>query len=195
MTGSEGLDDHDFADDPVAQFRRWYAGIDDDAAALATATSDGRVSARMVLLRGVDEMGFRFFTNLDSAKARELRDNPWAALVFHWHPRQVRVEGPVEQVAREEAEAYWRDRPRPSQLGAWASHQSRVIESRGALELELARTSERFADEQVPLPPFWGGYRIVPERVEFWLHREDRLHDRLRYRRRVDAWILERLAP
>lgn len=183
--------------DPIAQFDTWYQEAGTDAMCLVTASKAGVPSGRMVLLKGHDERGFAFYTNFDSAKGRELDENPRAALVFHWLPeRQVRVAGTVTRIDDEEAEAYWRNRPRASQLSAWASHQSQVVESRAALEARVAELAERFAGGDVPQPPFWGGYRIAPETIEFWHHREDRLHDRLRYRRdHRSGWIRERLAP
>ena len=180
--------------DPVGQFRSWYGEAGTDTVALVTASVDAVPSGRMVLLKGVDQRGFVFYTHYESGKARDLAANPRAALVFFWPPdRQVRVSGTVTKVAREESERYWRTRPRASQLGAWASRQSEVIESRAVLEGRLAELSARF-NVDVPCPPFWGGYRLVPDVVEFWHHRDDRLHDRLRYRREVN-WILERLSP
>jgi pyridoxamine 5'-phosphate oxidase len=151
----------------------------------------------MVLLKGHDERGFAFYTNFDSAKGHDLAENPRAALVFHWLPeRQVRVAGTVIRIDTPEAEAYWRNRPRASQLSAWASRQSEVIDSRATLERRVEELGERFPGD-VPQPPFWGGYRLVPETIEFWHHREDRLHDRLRYRRDGEKkpWVRERLAP
>ena len=190
-----GLNEDDVDADPIAQFLSWYGEAGTDAVALVTASAEGEPSGRMVLLKGVDERGFVFYTNYDSAKARDLADNPRAALVFFWPPdRQVRVSGPVETATPEESERYWRNRPRASQLSAWASHQSEVIESRAVLERRVAELDTRFPEE-VPPPPFWGGYRLVPEAVEFWHHREDRLHDRLRYRRAGGGWVIERLAP
>jgi pyridoxamine 5'-phosphate oxidase len=181
--------------DPIAQFDDWYREAGTDAVCLVTASSDAVPSGRMVLLKGHDERGFAVYTNFESAKGRDLAENPRAALMFHWPPvRQLRVSGPVAKVSREESEAYWRNRPRASQLSAWASRQSEVIESREVLERRVAELDERFPDE-VPCPPFWGGYRIHPEAIEFWHHREDRLHDRLRYRRSGDGWVRERLAP
>lgn len=189
-----GLSEDDIHPDPVEQFRSWYEEAGTDTVALVTASVDAVPSGRMVLLKGVDQRGFVFYTHYESAKARDLAANPRAALVFFWPPdRQVRVSGTVTMVAREESERYWRTRPRASQLGAWASRQSEVIESRAVLEGRLAELSARF-DVDVPCPPFWGGYRLVPDVVEFWHHRDDRLHDRLRYRREVN-WILERLSP
>jgi pyridoxamine 5'-phosphate oxidase len=195
MTTS-GLHEDDVDPDPIRQFLAWYAEAATEAVALATASVAGDPSVRMVLLKGVDQQGFAFYTNYDSAKARDLAVNPRAALCFVWPPdRQVRVSGPVETVEAEESERYWRTRPRASQLSAWASWQSQVVESREALEQRVAELAARFGEGEVPLPPFWGGYRLVPENVEFWHHREDRLHDRIRYRRADGAWVIERLAP
>ena len=191
-----GLHEVDVAPDPVDQFLAWYGQADSEAVALATASAGAVPSLRMVLLRGADRSGFVFYTNSDSAKARDLAVNPRAALCFFWPPdRQVRVSGPVHRVDQEESERYWRNRPRASQLSAWASRQSQVVESREALEQRVAELAERFGDAEVPLPPFWGGYRLIAETVEFWHHRDDRLHDRLRYRREGDAWVVERLSP
>jgi pyridoxamine 5'-phosphate oxidase len=148
----------------------------------------------MVLLKGHDERGFAFYTNFGSAKARDLDENPRAALLFHWPGRQVRVAGTVDRVGQDEADAYWRNRPRASQLSAWASRQSEVIESRDVLEQRVTDLDAQFPDD-VPPPPFWGGYRLMPEAIEFWRHRDDRLHDRLRYRRVDTDWVRERLAP
>ena len=181
--------------DPIAQFDAWYREAGTDTVCLATASRDGSPTARMVLLKGHGEQGFDFYTNFDSAKGRDLAENPRAALVFHWPPeRQVRVTGPVTRVSDDEAEAYWRNRPRASQLSAWASRQSEVIESRDVLARRVAELAERFPGD-VPQPPFWGGYRVAPEAIEFWHHRDDRLHDRLRYRRDNNRWVRERLAP
>lgn len=201
MTGPL-LEDH-VDPDPLVQFGRWFseavaAGVPEpEAMALATATGSGEVSVRMVLLRGVDGRGFRFFTNRTSAKARDLAGNPRAALVFYWHAlgRQVRISGTVSETSSEESAAYFATRPRGSQLSAWASEQSRVIGSRAELEQRVAEVAARFEGREVPLPPHWGGYVVAPEEIELWQHRPDRLHDRLRYRRRGDSWVIERLMP
>ena len=191
-----GLSEGDVDPDPLRQFHAWHA----EAAlapevALATATPDGVPSVRMVLLKSADERGFAFFTNYGSAKAQDLTANPRASLLFFWAPdRQVRVAGAVALVDPAESDDYWRSRPRGSQLGAWASRQSEVITDRAQLERRLAEAVERFPDE-VPRPAFWGGFRIVPATVEFWHHRDDRLHDRLRYRRDGEGWVIERLSP
>ena len=191
-----GLHEDDVDPDPIAQFLAWYDDAGIEAVSLATASVAGDPSVRMVLLKGVDQRGFAFYTNYDSAKARDLTVNPRAALCFFWPPdRQVRVSGPVDKVGAEESERYWRNRPRASQLSAWASRQSQVVESRETLEQRVAELAARFGDDDVPPPPFWGGYRLVPEVVEFWHHREDRLHDRIRYRREDGRWVIERLAP
>jgi pyridoxamine 5'-phosphate oxidase len=195
--------EQDLAADPVQQFRRWFAEAAEagermpETVVLATATPDGAPSARAVLLKGVDERGFAVFTNLESRKGRELGANPRAALVFLWPAlgRQVRVEGASEPLGRPEVDAYFATRPRGSQIGAWASPQSSVIPGRADLEARVAETEARFGAGEVPAPPFWGGYRIRPEAVEFWQHRDDRLHDRLRYRRSPGGWTVERLAP
>ncbi|MDP9343902.1 MAG: pyridoxamine 5'-phosphate oxidase [Actinomycetota bacterium] len=196
------LREEDVAPDPFEQFARWYreAASDPraDAMALATATADGVPSVRFVLLKGVDRHGFVFFTNYESRKGRELEENPRAALAFFWNRpgRQVRATGPVVRLPQEESKAYWRTRPRESQMAALASRQSRVIESRAALEEEYERLAAELDGGDVPLPPSWGGLRLEPEAIEFWQHRESRLHDRLRYTRRPDGtWRIERLAP
>lgn len=193
----------DLAPDPVAQFRAWFRDAEEagvqlpETMVLATAGADGAPSARAVLLKGVDERGFAFFTNRESRKGRELAENPRAALVFLWPAlgRQVRVEGDVSPVDDAEAEAYFATRPRGSRIGAWASPQSAVLASREELERRVAEADAAHPGHDVPLPPFWGGYRVEPDAVEFWQHRESRLHDRLRYRRLADGWAVERLAP
>ena len=200
---SEPLEPESVEPDPIAQFRRWYddavaAGVaQPDAMTLATATPEGAVSARTVLLRGLDERGFAFFTNLESAKGAELATNPRAALVFHWREqeRQVRVVGAVGRVDDADAARYWESRPRGHRVGAWASPQSEVVD-RAELEARVAELEARFADQDPPLPSFWGGYVVGVEELECWQGRPDRLHDRVRYRRdRLGGWIRERLAP
>lgn len=193
------------AADPLVELGRWLeeagaAGLHEpDAMALATATPAGTPSVRMVLLRGLGERGLVFFTNQESRKAEELAANPLAAVVLNWGPplrRQARVEGPVERVTEDESLAYFRTRSRESRLGAWASPQSRTIADRAALDRRYDAASERFAGvEDVPLPPFWGGYRLVPRAVELWQNRPNRLHDRARYERVGDEWSRVRLAP
>jgi pyridoxamine 5'-phosphate oxidase len=195
-----GLDESEAAPDPMVMFRRWLDEVmaspmhEPNAMVLSTA-SGGRPSSRLVLLKGLDE-GFVFYTNYDSSKAEELAANPLCALLFPWHPvgRQVRVEGSASKVSREESAAYFASRPRDSQLGAWASPQSAPVAGRAELDQRLAVAAERFSDE-VPLPEFWGGYRVVPSVVEFWQGRFGRMHDRLRYRLDGRRWTLERLAP
>jgi pyridoxamine 5'-phosphate oxidase len=193
----------DLAADWAGQFARWFAeaaayGLPEpNAMVVATADAAGRPSARTVLLKGYDERGFVFYTNYTSRKGTEALANPYAGLVFPWFPmqRQVIVTGAVEQVSRAETEAYFVTRPRGSQLGAWASPQSTVLPDRAAVERGLTAAIERFGDGPVPAPPHWGGLRVVPTTVEFWQGRSNRLHDRLRWRRHDDDWVLERLAP
>ena len=203
------MDRSDLDPDPIAQFRRWLdeaaaAGLDEPAAmTMATATPDGRPSARAVLLQVVDDRGFVFYTNYGSRKACELDANPRAALVFLWHPlgRQVCVEGMAARVSAAESDAYFASRPREHQLGAWASDQSAVIASRDALDARYHAAAERYRDQPVPRPAHWGGFRVVPTAIEFWQSRAGRLHDRLRYRRvagdgtSIGPWTIERLAP
>ncbi len=202
--GQPPLREADVDPDPFAQFRRWFAEAEaagvpqPEAMALATATPDGRPSARVVLLRGVDARGFGFFTNYDSRKGDELAANPRAALVWFWPgpQRQVRAEGRVEVASEEESDAYFRGRPRGSQLGAWVSRQSQVIPGRGVLEEGMAEVAARYEGQPVPRPAHWGGYRVVPDAIEFWQNQPDRLHDRIRYVRQTDgSWRIERLAP
>ena len=198
------LDENTLDPDPVVQFSRWLAeafdaGIQNtDAAAFATAGSDCRPSVRFVLCKGADERGFILYTNVESRKAQELAENAEAALAFYWVSlgRQVRVTGSVEAVPREEAEAYYATRPLGSRLGAWASPQSRPLASREELDRLWEETAKRFADEEPPLPPHWGGYRVVPRELEFWEHRDSRLHDRVQYTRTPEGgWSRRRLAP
>lgn len=197
------LDETDVSPDPFAEFARWFAeaqaaeAAEANAMVLATASPDGRPSARMVLLKGFDERGFVFFTDYRSRKGTELEQNPQAALVFHWAEleRQVRVTGSVSVVSREESEVYFHSRPRASRLSTWVSHQSQVISGRDVLERGERQMKQRYPDE-VPLPPHWGGFRVMPETVEFWQGRLNRLHDRLRYsRQKGGGWRLERLSP
>jgi pyridoxamine 5'-phosphate oxidase len=197
------LDETDVSPDPIAQFSRWFAEAlaaeveEPNAMVLATATPDGVPSARVVLLKGFDERGLVFFTDYRSRKGVELEANPRAALVFRWSEleRQVRITGGTARTGPEESESYYRSRPLGSRLGAWVSHQSQPISSRALLERGLAEMERRFADRDVPLPPYWGGYRVSPEAIEFWQGRPNRLHDRIRYLREAEKWRIERLAP
>lgn len=197
------LDEKRVARDPIAQFAQWF----DDALAvetphphamtLATASKSGSPSARMVLLKGFDARGFVFFSHYESRKGTELAQNPRASLVFYWplSGRQVRVEGPVEKVSTRESDEYFRTRPRDSQLSAWASRQTEPLTDRKTLEDRVAETARRYGGD-IPRPPFWGGYRVIPETVEFWQEGPHRLHDRIVYRRGADGrWRIERLAP
>ena len=195
------MDEHDLDPDPLRAFERWFeeagaAVAVPEAMALATATPDGRPSARMVLLKGADERGFTFFSGYESRKGGELAANPRAALLFHWAPlgRQVRVEGAVARIGRDESEAYFRSRPVGSRLAAAASPQSRPLADRAELERLYAEAKERFG-EDVPLPEGWGGFRLEPDAYEFWQHGDDRLHDRIRYERSGAGWSRTRLGP
>jgi pyridoxamine 5'-phosphate oxidase len=188
--------------DPLVQLQNWLNDAravtpSADAMTLATSTADGRPSARIVLLRGLDADGLVFFTNRRSRKGDELSTNPYAALVFHWWDlgRQVRVEGDVEEVDEPESASYWRTRPPASRIAAWASPQSQPISARTELDRRYAKAKAELGEAEIPLPPFWGGYRITPNVVEFWLHCDDRLHDRIRYVRSPSGWRRERLAP
>lgn len=189
--------------DPISLFREWFAQArvrepnDGEAVALATADGDGQPNARMVLLKGVDERGFVFYTNTESRKGNELTANPRAALCFHWKSlrRQIRVQGPAAPVDAAEADAYFATRARDSQIGAWASRQSRPLESRFALEKAVARFAAKFALGPIPRPPYWSGYRLRPGRIEFWEERPFRLHDRLVFVREGEGWRQERLYP
>lgn len=196
------MHERDLGSDPHVALQAWLAEAERVAdrpqvMTLATATPDGLPSARIVLLRGLDEGGLVFFTNRESRKGEELRANPRAALVLHWWDlgRQVRVEGAVEEIARSDSAEYWGTRPRASRVAGWVSEQSRPLASRDELDVAYADAEAHFAGGDVPLPDHWGGYRVVPEIVEFWRHRENRLHDRVRFTREPDGWRRERLAP
>ena len=190
-------------DDPIERFQEWFreaeqAGVEvPEAMTLATAGADGAPSARMLLLKGADDEGFVFYSGYVSRKAGELDQNPRAALVFYWRPlgKQVRVEGPVERVSERESAAYFATRPRGSQLAAWASQQSQPLESREELERRYAELKREYAGREVPRPPHWGGFRLRPDAIEFWEHRENRLHDRFCYTRAREGWIAELLSP
>jgi pyridoxamine 5'-phosphate oxidase len=198
-----GLVEGDLAPDPIAMFRRWYddayaAGLHEpNAMVVATVSAEGAPSSRLVLLKGVSEDGFVFYTNTASRKGTELAANPRVALLFPWHPleRQVRVDGSAAALPREAVDAYFDVRPRGSQLGAWASHQSRVVSGRDELLAAYGEAERRYADGDVPTPEEWGGYLVRPEALEFWQGRPGRMHDRLVYRRTPDGWRTERLAP
>jgi pyridoxamine 5'-phosphate oxidase len=196
--------EEDLDSDPIVQFGKWYdvalkSGlVHPDAFALATVSEDGRPSVRMLLLKGFDDNGFVFYTNSESRKGEELEGNSNAAICFWWDKleRQVRIEGKAHSVSSEEADLYFATRPRGSQLGAWASQQSRVIESREYLDSLYHKLDLDYADMEIPRPPYWNGYRLVPSSIEFWQGRPNRLHDRLRYRKKRDGgWVIERLAP
>lgn len=196
------MDEQDLDPSPIVALAAWLEDARRalplwNAMTLATATADGRPSARVVLLRGLDERGVTFFTNRASRKADELEANPRAAVVLHWWDlgRQVRIEGRVERTTDEESEAYWRSRPRASQLAAWASNQSQPLSGRSQLDAAYAEQVRRFEGRDVPLPEFWGGYRIVPDAIELWTHADSRLHDRVRYLRESGGWRRVRLAP
>jgi pyridoxamine 5'-phosphate oxidase len=200
----KGLRRSDLDPNPIRQFANWFtaaieAGIRDvNAMSLATASRDARPSVRIVLLKSFDQDGFVLFTNYESAKGKQLETNPYAALGFYWIEldRQIRINGKVEKTSREESKAYFRSRPVGSQLGAWASRQSEIIDGRRVLDARMAEMTERFRNKRIPLPPHWGGYRLKPEIMEFWQGRRNRLHDRFRYTRLANgSWQIDRLAP
>ncbi len=198
------LKEEDLDPDPIKQFDKWYEEAckanspQPNAMTIATATTDGKPSARMMLLKDFDESGFVFYTNKESVKGIVLSQNPQATIVFWWPSleRQVRIDGSIEEVSEEEAETYFKGRPRGSCLGAWASQQSKVIENREVLDNRYSELEKFYEDREIPRPPYWVGYRLIPSNIEFWQGRPDRLHDRLRYQLDENgAWIIERLAP
>ena len=198
-----GLDAASMNPDPIVQFEAWFEKVveanlpEPNAMTLATVSGEGRPSARTVLLKGYDGRGFVFYTNYEGRKARELEANPACALLFYWGEleRQVRVEGRASRLPGGESDAYFASRPRGSRLGAWASEQSRPVRDRSVLEERIRALEAEYEDREIPRPPFWGGYRVDPETIEFWQGRENRLHDRISYRREEGAWRLERLQP
>jgi pyridoxamine 5'-phosphate oxidase len=198
-----GLHESDLDPDPIVQFGEWFEKVigadlhEPNAMILATATREGRPSARTILLKGYDERGFVFYTNYEGRKARELQENPLCALLFYWGEleRQVRIEGRARRISDEESDAYFLSRPRGSRLGAWASEQSCPVEGRSVLEERVRELESEYEGREIPRPPFWGGYRVEPEVIEFWQGRENRLHDRLVYRRDGGGWKIERLQP
>lgn len=200
---SEGLNQETLDTSPIKQFERWFeeartAGIlEPNAMSLATTGSNNMPDLRTVLLKYFDERGFVFYTNYHSQKAQEIAENPRAAILFPWLAlnRQVRLRGKVEKISKAESMRYFTSRPRGSQIGAWVSEQSKAITSRGLLEQKVAEMKQKFSDGEIPLPSFWGGYRIVPEHFEFWQGRPSRLHDRFEYERKNDDWLIQRLQP
>jgi len=200
----KGLRRRDLDPDPIKQFSNWFtaaieAGIRDvNAMSLATAGPDAKPTVRIVLLKGFDQNGFVFFTNYESEKGKQLAANPYAAMAFYWIEldRQIRIGGEVEKTSREESQIYFHSRPIGSQLGAWASRQSDVIDGRRVLDARMSEMTDRFANKAIPVPPHWGGYRLKPDVFEFWQGRPNRLHDRFRYTRQANgSWLIERLAP
>jgi pyridoxamine 5'-phosphate oxidase len=200
----QGLSETDAHPNPFKQFKIWFdqalaAGLPEpNAMTISTVTSDGKPSARMVLLKDYDERGFVFYTNYESQKGQQLLQNPWGAITFWWAEleRQVRIEGRVEQVSATESDAYFHSRPRGSQLGAWVSHQSQVIDNREVLAQRLQQLEKEYENKEIPRPPHWGGFRVIPTAIEFWQGRPSRLHDRLLYRRSEDgSWTIQRLSP
>lgn len=199
----EGLSRKDMDADPIIQFERWYQQAEQsnhpypNAMSLATAGADNLPTIRTVLLKLFDQQGFVFFTNYNSDKARQLTENPQAGLLFHWLEleRQVKISGTVEKISTAQSLKYFSTRPRGSQIGAWTSDQSQSISSRAFLEAQLSKMKKRFSNGEIPLPDFWGGYRVIPQTIEFWQGRESRLHDRFEYRRSNDQWQMQRLAP
>jgi pyridoxamine 5'-phosphate oxidase len=201
---AKGLRRSDLDRDPIKQFGNWFTAAiearirDVNAMSLATAGPNGRPSVRIVLLKGFDQDGFVFFTNYESEKGRQLDVNPYAALAFYWIEldRQIRINGKAERTSREESQTYFHSRPVGSQLSAWASRQSQVVDGRRVLDARMAEMTERFGDKRIPLPPQWGGYRVKPDTIEFWQGRSNRLHDRFRYTCQADGgWLIQRLAP
>ena len=201
---ARGLRRRDLDPDPIKQFLNWFTAAieaeirDVNAMSLATAGRDAKPSVRVVLLKGFDQDGFVFFTNYESEKGVQLEANPYASLAFYWIEldRQIRIAGKTEKTSRQESEGYFHSRPIGSQLGAWASRQSEVLDGRRVLDARMVEMTERFGDNPIPLPPHWGGYRVKPDTMEFWQGRPNRLHDRFRYRRQTDGtWLIERLAP
>lgn len=198
-----GLDTADVLADPIAQFRVWFNAAleanvpEPNAMYVSTVTEDGRPDGRIVLLKDILDTGFVFYTNYESRKGKELTSHPFAAITFFYQEleRQVRIEGRVEKVSPEQSDDYFNSRPRGSQLGAWVSNQSSVIENRDVLEVRQRELEARFADQPIPRPPYWGGYQVIPDVIEFWQGRPSRLHDRIRYRKENGNWIIERLAP
>ncbi len=202
-TYKKKLSESGVSSNPFNQFGLWFdeasksGFIDSTAMSLSTASKDGKPSARMVLLKKFDESGFEFFTNYESRKGKDLKENPQACLLFYWDKleRQVRIEGRVEKVSKKESEDYFATRPFKSRLGAWASHQSTVIESRTVIIKEFVKYFMKYGSKNTPLPPYWGGYRLIPDAFEFWQGRTNRLHDRILYTKKKDNWEIKRLAP